>query len=291
MKTYTFNPIAAYNLAVTLDAYGRFPSAVDAIRDGAYYRLLDIDGAGALIRARQEAALNVEILARDAALSDEAVLARARHVLSVDLDWRGFYSFAQADAQLGRIIQPVIGIRPMRAQNPFEALATSIIEQQISLKTALRAQGWLAQSYGAQLEYDGEVFYAFPRADVIAALTSDDLKPLKITGKRIAALHSIAREIALLDFESSSPAETYQALVRLHGVGHWTATWTLVKYRGVYAHVPYQDVGLQAAVNHYYHGQAGRATPDATAAIFARYGEHAGLAAYHVLMRWVLDRY
>ena len=51
------------------------------------------------------------------------------------------------------------------------------------------------------------------------------------------------------------------------------------------------DVALRSAVNHFFYGETGRATPARTDAALLRYGEYAGAAAFFTLMRWGLLRY
>ena len=51
------------------------------------------------------------------------------------------------------------------------------------------------------------------------------------------------------------------------------------------------DVALQAAANWYFRGLEGRMLPADMMALYARFGQDAGLAANYTLCRWVMDRY
>jgi DNA-3-methyladenine glycosylase II len=190
----------------------------------------------------------------------------------------------------------LVGLPELRTANVFEALMETIIEQQISWVTAQKAQRWLVEWVGNKLEYAGRVHYAFPTAAQIAAMTVDDLKPLKITFKRMALMIDLAGQIlsGQLDLEGLrevSPAEAYKRLLTIKGIGHWTAAVTLERAFGHTDWVAYNDVVLQAATNRYLLGGSGRIPAELVAEIFARYGEHAGLAARYTMFRWVFEQY
>jgi DNA-3-methyladenine glycosylase II len=193
---------------------------------------------------------------------------------------------------LSNIIQPLIGIREMRSASAFEALATTIVEQQISLRAAHKAVRWLAEWAGDHLIDGDDTFYAFPTPQQIAAATVDDLRPTKITFKRMALLIDVAQREAsgelCLD-ELCTQDDAYQTLLRIKGIGHWTAALTLIRTRGDLNHVLHNDVALQAAVNTTYFGLTGRATPEKVIEVFQRYEEFAAIASFHVVMRRVLD--
>src|SRR5439155_23424705 len=110
----------------------------------------------------------------------------------------------------------------------YEALVNVIIEQQIAWKAARKARQWLVEWAGNRIEFGGEAFYAFPTSTQIASATIDDLRPLKITFKRMQMLIDLSREITqnrlnLEALQSLPHDEAYAALMRLHGIGRWTA--------------------------------------------------------------------
>jgi 3-methyladenine DNA glycosylase/8-oxoguanine DNA glycosylase len=153
----------------------------------------------------------------------------------------------------------------------------------------------LVEWAGNRITYDGMTFYTFPTAEQIAASSPDELKPLKITFKRINLLIGIARravsgELHLERLKQQSPEIAYADLLRIKGIGHWTAVVTLGRACG-YRGVAQNDVALQAALNRNFYGGAGRIPAALVAETFSRYGEYAGIAADHTLARWVLEQY
>lgn len=291
----TIRPTPPYDFAAMLAVLERFHPVMDIVRNGEYWRALHVGGQVALVRVRSQGTVNAPLLEVHLAAggADNTLLLRQlRHILSADEDLNPFYAYAMSDAALWETVAPLRGLRLIRSASVFEALAVTVIEQQIALLTAQRAERWLVEWAGNSVSYEGERYYAFPTPSQIAAAEVADLIPLKITFRRMQLLIDLAR--GELDMESLCTLDTataYERLVSLRGVGHWTAAWTLT--RGVSGHyaVGHNDVALQAAVNRYFYGHPGRTTSEIVSETFARYGAYAGVAAFYILMRWVFDRY
>jgi len=263
--------------------------------DGAIRRLLRVDDTLALVELQdhgtlEQPAIEAHVLASNGEIDPDALDAMIRRWLPREIDLTAFYATAQADALLWALIAPCIGLRNFRTVSPFEALTTTIIEQQIALVSAQRAERWLIETFGDALTHAGETYFAFPTPERIAALTIDDLRPLKITFRRMGAIIDIARTVASgeLDFETLASDDR---LTTIKGVGAWTAAWTTIRAHGVYPYMGSADVALRAAVNRYIDDQSGRADRPTTDALFARYGDHAGIAAFYTLMRYAFEKY
>ncbi|HEX2908298.1 MAG TPA: hypothetical protein VHO69_15610 [Phototrophicaceae bacterium] len=297
----TLHPTPPYDFVLRLQLLARYAHpTLDMVDQGAYWRALRVGAELALVRVTSRgtsanSALEVDLMAQSGAVRHEAVLAALTRVLPLT-DASAFYTFAHQDEHLTEIIQPVIGLPEIRTASVFEALAQTIIEQQISWTTAQRAQRWLVEWAGSGISYNDKTFYTFPTAAQIAAASPDDLKPLKITFKRIALLQDIAQrvtngELALETLCDLPPEAAYTNLLNLKGIGHWTAVVTLARACGYYHGVAHNDVALQSATNRYFYGGQGRIPPALVTETFARYGEFAGFVADLTLARWVLEQY
>ncbi len=291
-----FDPIPPYDFARTMGA-SRGLFIMGEIRDDTYRRALRVGDALALIEVTShgtvaEPQLEARVLASSGALDEAALWAKVRRVLNVESDLNPFYAEAQNDPVLRQTVEMLYGLHTLQADLLFEALALTMIEQQIALRMAQAAERWLLAWGGESISYDGEAYYAFPRPERIAAATVDDLTPLKITFMRMQRLIDVARAAELLEALRDQPTEiAYQALIGIKGVGQWTASWTLIRAQGYYAYVGAADVALRAAVNHYYFGESGRAAVPLVDQTFARYGAYSGAAAFYTLMRWAFERY
>jgi DNA-3-methyladenine glycosylase II len=302
MHLTTLHPRAPYNFPLFLEFLSHFPHpSTEIAHENAYWRVF-ADGAGtALVRVTASGGvdapeLHAEIVDQRGTIDHSALADRLEHVLALTEDHAPFFERAQRDAALWEVVGPLAGLPMHRTETVFEALAQSIIEQQIAWRAARRAQQWLAEWADRCIEYDGRSYFAFPDAAQIAAASVEDLTPLKITFKRIALLIDIARGVSdgTLDLEAlcdASPEDAYSALLRIKGIGPWTALVTVGRAFGHYDAVTEGDVALQAAANWYFHGLEGRMLPEDMLALYARFKEDAGLAANYTLCRWVMDRY
>lgn len=300
MQIGSLFPRPPYSFAKTLQA-ARFHTVLDVIREGEYWRALRAGSETALVRvatmeADADSRLDVFLIQATGPIDNAALLEKVSRMLGVTADIGPFYAVARADPMLWGVVEPLVGLRHVRAENLFEALITTIIEQQIALALAQRGERWLVQKFGNAIEYDQMSFYLFPGAEQFASLTVDDLAPLKITRRRMAVVLEVARlqtsgEIDL-DVLGSQPIEQiYERLIALKGIGHWTAAWAIIRALGDYFYVGEADVALQAAVNFYFYGQEKRAAPQRVRETLTQYGEFAGAAAFYTLMRWAFDRY
>ncbi len=296
-------PIEPYNFSLTLNLFARYTHPVlDVVHDGAYWRVVADDDSLALLRVdnygdASRSALRVSLMAATGPVDRAALLAQMRRILCADADPKPFYDTARQHAELWRLVEPVRGVRWLRTATVFEALLLTIIEQQIAWVAAQRAQRWLCEWGQRRIEFNGRAYYALPTPAQLAAVTDvQELAPLKITFRRARVIVDIARQIAegALDIEGLAAlpvADAYDELVGLKGVGHWTATYVIQRISGDHNYVGHNDVALQAAVNHYFYGGSGRIPGAQVMQTFARYGAFAGTAAYHTIVRWVLDRY
>ncbi len=298
----TLHPTPPYNFPMLLDFLTRFAHpTLNVIHEGALWRVVKAGDGLALLRVTGSGTvdaprLDVQVATSSGDVDDAVLIENIRHVLPDQHDWSAFYASAAGDVGLWGVVEPLVGLPELRTASVFEALMQTIIEQQISWVTAQKAQLWLVEWAGNTLEYGGEVYYAFPTPEQIAAASVDDLKPLKITFKRMALMIDLAGQIVSgqLDLEGlrhASPDEAYQGLLSIKGIGHWTAAVTLERAFGHTDWVAYNDVVLQAATNRYLLGGSGRIPPELVAETFAKYGEHAGLAARYTMFRWVFEQY
>lgn len=305
MLLTTFTPNPPYNFDLLLQVSARYHPALDAVDSGAYYRALRVGERIALVQITSrgtlmQPSLDVKLIGGNVREADHpALIATLHHMLNIDGDRHSFYQFAQSDEVLRAIVTPLYGLPSTRMATVFEALLTTVVEQQISLAAAVKATHFLVDWGGAVIMHEHLRCGLLPTPERLAQATQADLTPTKITFRRIQVLINVAAQIAngSLDLEalrSCDPQTAYNALISINGIGHWTAAWTLIKGIGHHGYVFENDVALQAAVGHYFYGLSGREarlSPQRTADTFARYGAFAGEAAYYTITRWLLERY
>ena len=289
------DPVAPYRFDQLLAIWSRFAfPAFNHVHDGGAWRVIRQGDGLALLRVDMTG--QIELLAQRGTIDQALLLDRARRWLGATADLGDFYEMARSNDAMWRVIQPLVGLPLWRTASFYEALVTIIIEQHISWVAAQRAQVALVQWANTRIEHDGRSYYAMPTPRQLAQARVDDLKPLKITFRRMQLLIDLSQQIVTGQLDLGALAQVpvqavYERLLAIKGIGHWTATNAIGRARGVYLVVPDNDVALQAAVNFYFFNSEGRATRDQVHAVFAPLGDYAGLAAHFTLLRWVLDRY
>jgi 3-methyladenine DNA glycosylase/8-oxoguanine DNA glycosylase len=291
-------PTAPYDLHLSARLMARYHGVLDLYHPAGYYlRALASDGVPALFRADQpapDAPLTLTFLAGNPTPATQQTAAR---ILATHDDFTAFYALARTDDRLWRIVRPLYGLHHLQSETVFEALVLVIIEQQISLTAALRAQRALVSWGGRGVAYQTDHYPIFPSPAQIATTDPATLHTqLKITRRRVAVIHAVAQAIigGQLDLEGlrkAPVADAYARLMAIKGVGHWTAAWTLIRGMGHYPYAAHNDVALRDAVAHYFYDTDQRVSAATVANVFSAYGPHAGLAAFYTLMRWAVERY
>lgn len=286
-------PIVPYSFDLFYQILSRYPNpSLFHLQDNAYFRVLRYEGQLSLAKLSSSGTVDAPQLELEW-LSGEAASQDLEAILGFDKDIADFYEFAQQNEQLWAIVEPLYGLPLDICESVFHALIFVIIEQHISWVNAQKAQRILVEWGNHFLEYAGSKYYAMPTVEQIAHATIEDLKPLKITFKRMQLMIDIANRVLddhlnLENMLKLSPETMYGELLKIKGIGHWTASVVVSRARGIFPYVAHNDVALQAAVREYFAVEKSAA---ATQAIFAQYGEFAGLAAHFTLMKWVLDKY
>lgn len=169
-------------------------------------------------------------------------------------DLNGFYELAKHDPILSPIVQNHYGLRIMGIPNLFEALTWAIIGQQINLTFAYTLNKRLVEKYGDFVEYEGKKFYTFPSFEMVASLTTDDLRALQFSTRKAEYIIGIAQLMqgGKLDKDILFKLETFEQkhlfLTTIRGIGPWTADYVLMKSLQESSAFPISDVGLHNAL-------------------------------------------
>ena len=115
------------------------------------------------------------------------------------------------------------GIRILR-QDPWEMLVTFIISQNRNIPAIRRSVELLAEQCGEKRKDSrGEVYYAFPTPEAVAALSEEDLNHCRLGYRcryvHAAALSVLRGEISLEPLRDADEETTLAALTGLLGVG------------------------------------------------------------------------
>ncbi|NUK31690.1 DNA-3-methyladenine glycosylase 2 family protein [Parageobacillus sp. VR-IP] len=131
----------------------------------------------------------------------------------------------------------------------YFCLIKCLIHQQLNLKVAYRLTERFVKTFGTQI--DGVWFY--PRPEDIAALPYDELKQLKLSGRKAEYIVDTSRLIAegklsLEGLAHKSEEEVMKTLLSVRGIGPWTVQNFLLFGLGKRNVFPKADIGLQRAI-------------------------------------------
>ncbi len=230
------------------------------VDNSSIYKLLPVGDNLALIAVHSEddEVLHIRIVHYNgASLTSTDRENIARYVwewFDLGTDLTPFYEMK--DPILRQVTEEFRGLRLMGIPDLFEAMSWGIIGQQINLAFAYTLKRRLVEHFGTSLHWEGRTYWAFPTPERIAALTTEDLTALQFTGKKAEYLIGVANLMAectlskagLLAMSDFLAME--KDLLRIRGIGPWTANYVLMRCLRNPAAFPLADVGLHNALKH-----------------------------------------
>ncbi|GAA2391929.1 DNA-3-methyladenine glycosylase 2 [Nonomuraea africana] len=139
------------------------------------------------------------------------VVARCRRLLDLDADPAAI-SEALGSTSLAPLVAARPGLRVPGAFDGFELAVRAVVGQQISVAGARTLLGRIVTRAGG-----------FPTAEEMAEM---DLSALGLTNRRVTTLRDLAVRVASGEIDldgGQDPAEAVAALLRVPGIGPWTA--------------------------------------------------------------------
>jgi DNA-3-methyladenine glycosylase II len=204
-------------------------------------------------------------------------------------------TFMAAPADYARLIaeDPVIarldtrfpGIRQIRQLDVFTALIRCISAQQVNLRWAVTTRRRLAEAFGLRHEIDGQTVYALDPVR-LACVDPTQIRALQFTTSKSVSIVATARAMAegglgLRDLSTLEDEVVIERLIRIRGIGRWSAEWVLARTLGR-PRVVAGDLGVRKAVGLAYLGITAPSEAEVRAAT-AHWRESAGVAQALVL--------
>ncbi|WP_066071308.1 DNA-3-methyladenine glycosylase family protein [Neobacillus soli] len=189
--------------------------------------------------------------------SERAEIVRyIREWFDLDRDLSPFYEMAKADTLLKGPVAEFFGLRVIGVPDLFEALCWGVLGQQINLAFAYTLKRQFVEKFGDSIEWNGKNYWVFPSFEQIAKITTEDLADIKMTLKKSEYIIGIAQLMAsgelskeeLLRMDSLKEAE--KSLIKIRGIGPWTANYVLMRCLHFTSAYPIDDVGLHNAIKH-----------------------------------------
>ncbi len=292
---FSLKPVPPFRLDLTVWALRRRPdNLVDRWDGRTYRRILLHDGGPVEISVEQTAppdrpTIRVDISGKVGGRSAEpAVRAVVERLLGVRTDLSGFYGFAETDPLLGPLAERFRGVKPPRFPTVFEALTNAIACQQLSLTVGIRLLNRLVAACGPAFHGTSGESHAFPRPADVASVSPEALRRAGWSRNKVQALMELAHGVLekRIDLERlgyRDDAAVAAALLRLHGIGRWSAEDAMLRGLGRLHVFPGDDVGARNYLEKRI--QAGkRLDYEGIRRTVADWHPFAGLAYFHFLL-------
>ncbi len=173
---------------------------------------------------------------------------QCRRLLDLDADPLSVVEVLSKDRRLSNIVKKRPGLRAPGAVDGTELAIQAVLGQQVSLAAARTLALRLVTANGDLIKIaDPTLTHLFPSADSIAEA---DLARLGVPATRRATLRALARAVAggtlALD-PGADRTETHQQLMRLPGIGEWTAGYIVMRALGDPDTFLPSDLGIKKA--------------------------------------------
>lgn len=238
--------------------------------------------------ANKDPALKIDFLNGDITKTEQTAVADyIREWFDLRTDLNPFYDLVKDDALLGPLIKKYFGYRIVGQPDLFESLVWAVIGQQINLTFAYTLKQRFVEKFGTSITQKGQSYYIFPSYDRVSQLTPESLLALQFSKQKANYTIGIARafasgEITKASLQSLSLTEGKERLMKIKGIGNWTANYALMKTFRYPDAFPLEDVGIHNAIKNL-KGMKSKPTLDQVKRTFKKYK---GWEAYATLYLW-----
>ncbi|MFT4413878.1 DNA-3-methyladenine glycosylase family protein [Fredinandcohnia humi] len=137
--------------------------------------------------------------------------------------------------------------------DPYLSLMKCIIHQQVNMSFAFTLTARFVKTFGKEI--DGTWIY--PTPEVISKIAIQDLRELQFSGRKAEYVIDTSKLIVegsleLFELYKKSDEEITETLVKIRGIGHWTAQNFLLFALGRQNLFPMADIGIQNAIKKLY---------------------------------------
>jgi len=212
----------------------------------------DAQGWIAVSPGKKTNALNVEVSPSLAPVIG-AVIVRVKRLFDLGAVPDAVSALLSQDPLLGKVVHRIPGLRVAGAFDGFELAVRAILGQQVSVKGATTLAGRWALAFGVPIATPYlSLNRLAPSAQRMASVTADEIAALGIVGARARCLCVLAPAVlekkVVLTF-APNVEEQIEALMRLPGIGPWTAQYIAMRALHWPDAFPSGDLMLMRAAN------------------------------------------
>lgn len=290
MNKICITPPKAFSFALACSFLERSPrELLHRVEGNCIFKALHIGSAKVLFSIQEDnTALQIDILNGAASATEKNHIIHYVHEwLDLHTDLSPFYHLAENDKLLRPLIKRFYGYRIVGQPDLFESLVWAVLGQQINLTFAYTLKQRFVEQFGEVIEHDGQKYFLFPAQQVVAQLKPESLLALQFSKQKANYTIGIAEafasgEITKASLQQLSLQEGKEKLMKIKGIGNWTANYALMKTFRYPNAFPLEDVGIHNAIKNL-KGMKSKPTLDQVKQIFKKYK---GWEAYATLYLW-----
>ena len=293
-------PKSPFNFELSVKIFSNGDPQIQRYEKGFYWQLIWLNNKLVLITVRSlgsvdKPELSVSIKPDNELNKKDRVLARKilTLIFNLDFDLKYFYEDMHEDSIMSKLTLKLRGLNNPTTPTFFEAIVSSMIEQQISLKAARSIETKMIKEFGNILQLDGETYYSFPTPETLSNLEKEDLRGSGLSFRKAEYVTGLSKSIEenkldLNELKTKSTSEIISELLKIRGIGVWTAELAVI--RGIHRLValPADDIGLRRVVSHYYNNDE-PISADELRRIAKGWGRWSGLAAFYLVVADIMS--
>jgi DNA-3-methyladenine glycosylase II len=205
----------------------------------------------------------------------------------LETDLKPFYKMATQDPLLKPLIKKYFGYRIIGQPDLFESIVWAVLGQQINLQFAYTLKQRFVEQFGERVFWNNESYFLFPEPKLVAGLSHEVLLPLQFSRQKsnyaVIIGEAFASGIVSKEKLQGLPLEEAKTeLMKIKGIGNWTANYALMKTFRYPDAFPLEDAGVHNAIKNL-KGMDRKPTIEEVKKIFRKYK---GWEAYATLYLW-----
>jgi len=178
-----------------------------------------------------------------------AMLGRLRNLFDLTARPDRIADHLSADLKLRESLKKNSGLRVPGAFDPFEMTVRAVLGQQITVKAATTLAGRFADAFGEKISTPfPELSRIAPRAGAVARASVDDVAKLGIVSARAKTIIALAQAFdrGQLHLEAGAePERAIEELVKIPGIGRWTAHYLAMRALRWSDAFPKEDIAIR----------------------------------------------
>ena len=288
-------PKAPFNFDLSANIFSDGDPEIQRYEEGVYWQLINLKRKLILIKIKSSGEVdNPELsvtITPDRDLTKEDISMVRSIVVSIfnlEFNLQNFYDNIVDDKILVTLFKKLRGLNSSTTPTFFEAVVSSIIEQQISLKAAHSIENRMIKKFGDHVKLSNNTYYIFPNPNKLSKLQLDDLRSCGLSFRKAEYIIDFSKDIIngninLNDLKNLKTLAVVDKLQKIRGIGIWTAELAVLRGLHRLVSLPADDIGIQRVVSHYYRNNE-PVSSDELRKIAEKWGKWSGLAVYYLIV-------